>query len=130
MAGSWLERRVKAAVRRAGLTLLAALLVVGALGAAVVGGSILLAARIGAANASFVVAGALLVLGLIALAVARSHRPPPVSQAAEPLLREIARGAALNSISRLSGRQMLFVSAVAMLGLSAFLLGADEKRED
>lgn len=130
MAGPWLERRAKAAARRAGFTVLAALLALGAFGAAVIGGSILLSARIGAANASFVVAGALLVLGVIALLLARSHRPPPVIEAAEPLLRDIARGAALNGISRLSGRQMLFVSAVAMLGLSAFLLGADEDQKD
>jgi hypothetical protein len=66
MARSWLERRVKAAVRRAGLTLFAVLLVLAAL-AAVVGGSILLAARIGAANAAFVVAGALLGLSAFLL---------------------------------------------------------------
>jgi hypothetical protein len=128
MADNWIAARVKSATRSAGLTGLALLFFIAAIGAALAGSSILLARLLGAANAAFVMSGALALAAAVLLVIVRLMRPKPTPIAAQPAVRALALAAALRLADRLSGRQMLFLFAGTMIGLSTFLLGATDDR--
>jgi cbb3-type cytochrome oxidase subunit 3 len=128
MGESWIARRMQAAARSAGLTGLALLFLLGAVVAALIGAGVLLAQRFGTANAAFIMAGVLFLVAVLILVILQALRPKP-SALASPDLQRLALAASLRLVSRLSGRQVLFLAAGSLIGVAAFLFGAGAGRK-